>query len=245
VSLTKGDHVDVAEFEACWHEHIRRVTAYAERHVGRDASYDIAASTFLTSQRPRGRHRWIAAIGLCGAVAIGGGAYAGGLVPTIVSERFQQMHDGDDGWPHPIVNERQIADVVLSNGRHARVWLADTTDGQCVIRDMRGEVSRPEGFGVGCALWGGGNKTQDAAPHWQTSPDGPAVVYGEFTRVDTTITSVQVSGPGWTRTFQVEEKAFAGEVPVGADGDLLHFAYLDARGFEIAHRSDTVMIESE
>jgi RNA polymerase sigma-70 factor (ECF subfamily) len=51
VSLTKGDHVDVAEFETCWHAHIRRVTAYAERHVGRDASYDIAASTFLTAWR--------------------------------------------------------------------------------------------------------------------------------------------------------------------------------------------------
>lgn len=54
MSLTEGDHVDVAEFEACWHQHIRRVTAYAERHVGRDASYDIAAATFLTAWRTWG-----------------------------------------------------------------------------------------------------------------------------------------------------------------------------------------------
>lgn len=43
--------MDVAEFEACWHAHLRRVTAYAERHVGRDAAYDVAASTFLTAWR--------------------------------------------------------------------------------------------------------------------------------------------------------------------------------------------------
>jgi RNA polymerase sigma factor (sigma-70 family) len=41
--------VDAEQFQACWHAHIRRVVAYAERHVGRDASYDIAASTFLTA----------------------------------------------------------------------------------------------------------------------------------------------------------------------------------------------------
>ncbi len=43
--------MDAEQFEACWHAHIRRVVAYAERHVGRDASYDIAASTFLTAWR--------------------------------------------------------------------------------------------------------------------------------------------------------------------------------------------------
>lgn len=39
------------EFEACWHAHIRRVVAYAERHVGRDAASDVASSTFLTAWR--------------------------------------------------------------------------------------------------------------------------------------------------------------------------------------------------
>ncbi len=43
--------MDAEQFEACWHAHIRPVVAYAERHVGRDASYDIAASTFLTAWR--------------------------------------------------------------------------------------------------------------------------------------------------------------------------------------------------
>lgn len=43
--------MDADQFEACWHAHIRRVVAYAERHVGRDASYDVASATFLTAWR--------------------------------------------------------------------------------------------------------------------------------------------------------------------------------------------------
>lgn len=38
-------------FERCWHEHARRVTAYAERHVGREASLDVLSATFLTAWR--------------------------------------------------------------------------------------------------------------------------------------------------------------------------------------------------
>lgn len=43
--------MDTAQFEACWHTHIRRIVAYAERHVGRDAACDIGSSTFLTAWR--------------------------------------------------------------------------------------------------------------------------------------------------------------------------------------------------
>lgn len=43
--------MDAEQFEACWHAHIRRVVAYAERHVGRDAAYDVASATFLTAWR--------------------------------------------------------------------------------------------------------------------------------------------------------------------------------------------------
>jgi RNA polymerase sigma-70 factor (ECF subfamily) len=43
--------VDTAQFEACWHTHIRRIVAYAERHVGRDVACDIGSSTFLTAWR--------------------------------------------------------------------------------------------------------------------------------------------------------------------------------------------------
>ena len=43
--------MDTEQFEACWHAHIRRVVAYAERHVGRDAACDVGSSTFLTAWR--------------------------------------------------------------------------------------------------------------------------------------------------------------------------------------------------
>jgi RNA polymerase sigma-70 factor (ECF subfamily) len=41
--------MDRDEFARCWHRHVYRVTAYAERHVGRDAAPDIASATFLTA----------------------------------------------------------------------------------------------------------------------------------------------------------------------------------------------------
>lgn len=41
--------MDREEFEHCWHEHVRRVTAYAERHVGRDAAPDVASAAFLSA----------------------------------------------------------------------------------------------------------------------------------------------------------------------------------------------------
>ena len=41
--------MDRDEFARCWHRHVHRVTAYAERHVGRDAAPDIASAAFLTA----------------------------------------------------------------------------------------------------------------------------------------------------------------------------------------------------
>ena len=43
--------MDTEQFEACWHANIRRIVAYAERHVGRDAASDVASSTFVTAWR--------------------------------------------------------------------------------------------------------------------------------------------------------------------------------------------------
>ncbi len=105
-------------------------------------------NSVLASPASRRQPRWnrVAAFSLCGVIVAGGTAYATGLVPEIVTDRFQQIRDGQDGWPDPIYGERQVADVQLSNGNHARVWYADTTDGQCVIRDMTGAVNRPGGL---------------------------------------------------------------------------------------------------
>lgn len=214
-----------------------------------DAHSRVLLDAVLATPSTRHRPRWIraAAFGLCGVIVAGGAAYGTDLVPEIVSDRFQQIRDGQDGWPHPIHGERQVADVVLSNGDHARVWYADTTGGQCVIRDMTGSVTTPEDFGVGCALWGDGSAEQDPrrGVHWQTSVDGPAVVYGDFRGVTADIARVAVTGPAWTRSFAVQDGAFAGEVPAGADGDLVRFTYLDASGNVVASRVLTVAVESE
>lgn len=206
-------------------------------------------TSVLTSPPPTRKRRWnrVAAFGLCGFVVAGGTAYATGLVPDIVADRFQQIADGEDRWPGSIDNERLVVDIALSNGKRARIWYADITDGRCVIRDMTGTVTRPEDFGVGCARWGYGAEETDPrrGVHWQTSPGGPAVIYGDFVGVTVEVARVQVTGPGWTRTFAVEHDAFGGEVPPGADGDRIRFTYFDAQGAKIATKTWTVGLESE
>ncbi|MFT3874430.1 MAG: hypothetical protein QM714_17595 [Nocardioides sp.] len=218
-------------------------------HLTDEHSLEMLNRVQTTPQRRRKpRWNWVAAFGLCGVIVAGGTAHATGLVPDIVTERFQQLRDGQDGWPYPINGERLVADIPLGNGKHARIWYADTADadGQCVIRDMTGTVTRPEDVGIDCARWNPGEETDPRrGVYWQISPDGPAVVYGEFKGVTADVASVEVTGPGWTRSFPVEETAFGGEVPTGADGDQVRFNYLDARGNTIASRTDTVAIESE
>lgn len=217
-------------------------------HLTAERSHTLLNSVLASPQRRR-KPRWnrVAAFGLCGVIVAGGTAYGTGFVPEIVTDRFQQMRGGGDGWAYPIHGERQVADVPLSNGKHARVWYADTTNGQCVIRDMTGAVTSPEGFGVVCALWGYGSEESDPrrGVHWQTSADGPAVVYGDFKGVTAEVARVDVAGPDWTRSFPVQNRAFAGEVPAGTDGDRIRFTYLDAQGEPIASRVETVGIESE
>ena len=186
------------------------------------------------------------AFGLSGLVIAGGTAYAVGLVPEAVSERFQQITGGDDGWPYPITNERLVADVPMSNGKHARVWMADTTDGQCVIRDMTDRATKPENFGAGCALWCEfGEADLRRGVVWLTSTQGPTVAYGDFTGTNGAVATVEVSGADWSRTFDVAEHAFAGEIPTGSDGDTIRFRYLNAAGKQVASKTTTVFIESE
>src|SRR6476620_10243686 len=52
----------------------------------------------LSSRQRRRKPRWsrVAAVGLCGVIITGGAAYATGLVPHIVTDRFQQIRGGQD-----------------------------------------------------------------------------------------------------------------------------------------------------
>lgn len=216
-------------------------------HLSDEHSQAMLASV-LSSPAPRRKQRGRrgAAFVLSGVIVAGGAAYGTGLVPQIVAERFQQIRGGDDGWPDPIDGERLIADVPLSNGKQARVWRADTTGGQCEIRDMTGDRERPEDFGVGCWRWNPGEATDPRrGVHWQTSADGPAVVYGDFTGVRGAVARVEVTGDDWRRSFAVVDGAFAGEVPAGDPRDEVQFAYVDRHGERIARKTVTVSIESE
>lgn len=193
--------------------------------------------------RRRLRSRLIG-LGLVVTVTAGGAAYAGGLVPHMVTERFDQLHY--DGWPEPIHHERLIATVPLSNGATARVWAADTQDGFCEIRDMSG-ATRPEDLPVGCARWIPHQRSSlQQGIYWQTAPTGPALVYGEFHDTPADVATVEVIGNTWTRALSVtRDHTFAGEVPAGNDGQHIRLRYLDANAHPLGSKTLEVTIESE
>ncbi len=156
--------------------------------------------------RPR---RWwrskLAAFGLVGVVVAGGTAYAGGLVPSIVSERFDQMTAGDDAWPDPIYDVHLLAETTLSDGTPIRIWRAKTTDGACQIADTTGIQERPEDFGVGCAKWNFGEGPGLDGGVLQACDHHPALVYGELRPPWRGIRMVRVKAQGTEPTWQSPE----------------------------------------
>jgi hypothetical protein len=205
----------------------------------------------------RARRRW--GLWLSGAsigvVLAAGGAAAAGLVPDVVSDRFQQIRGDSGGWPDPVTGERLVVDVPLSNGQVARVWHADTVGGGCEIRSMSARVTRPEDMGVGCGRW---NTPDDqlwfdlSGDVWQERPSGPAVAYGDLgwpamPPAARTVTRVRVEGPGWTRLAEVDSRrhTWGLEVPAVAPGDVLRLVYLDAAGRVVATSTVEGTVESE
>lgn len=205
----------------------------------------------------RARRRW--ALWLSGAgvgvVLAAGGATAAGLVPDVVSDRFQQIRGGDDGWPDPVTGERLVVDVPLSNGQVARVWHADTVGGGCEIRTMSAHVTRPEDMGVGCGRWSGADERlwfDLVGDVWEESPTGPAVAYGDLgwaamPPAARTVTRVRIDGPGWTRLADVDarRRTWGLEVPVVAPGDVVRLVYLDAAGSVVVTSEVSGTVESE
>lgn len=213
-----------------------------------DAQSSAMLRTVLADgeRRPSRRRRRLILVGLGGTLAVGGAAWAGGLVPGVVADRFHQMTASEDSWPYPIKNERVIADVTLSSGDRARVWIADTTDGRCEIRDVGPTPNRPEDLAVGCGIWGPGEEhSYRRGVVWQFSPEGPGLAYGEFGGTTMQVAQVRVSGDGWQRTFAVDKLAFAGEVPHSPDGTHLRFTYLSADGGVLGTRGYEVETETE
>jgi hypothetical protein len=197
-------------------------------------------ATRTPTSRPRRRLKYVA-IGAAGVILAGGTAYAGGMVPSIVSERFGQV---EKSWGQPISGERLVVETTLSDGTPIRVWRADTTGGACEIRDTTGTQERPDDFGAGCALWQGPRYFVDVL---QACAGHPALLFGELrpggppaqrVRVETQDRAMMlpVAGP---------RDSFSGEIPAGLAGDRVIIKYLDTRGHVIAGDRREYYVDSD
>lgn len=198
--------------------------------------------------RPR---RWwrskLAAFGLVGVVVAGGTAYAGGLVPSIVSERFDQMTAGDDAWPDPIYDVHLLVETTLSDGTPIRIWRAKTTDGVCQIADTTGIQERPEDFGVGCARWNFGEGPGLDGGVLQACDHHPALVYGELRPPWRGIRVVRVKAQGTEADLAVTgaRHVFFGEIPGGTEGDRIVLQYFDDEGNVLGTQHRTYSVDSD
>jgi hypothetical protein len=182
------------------------------------------------------RRRWkprVAALTLAGAIVVGGTAYAGGLVPHIVSDRFHEITEGSDGWDRPITNERLLVKTTLSDGTPIRIWRADTPGGLCQIADTTGHEKRPGDFGVSCALWNPPERlTPDIAGVLQACAGHPALVFGQLRKpwLDVRSVKAHAGGPDVTIPIDRSTHVFAGEVPASPQGVPMTIDYLDGAG---------------
>lgn len=192
-------------------------------------------------QGTRGRRLKFVAFGAAGIIAAGGAAYAGGLVPSIVSERFGQM---DEGWGQPISGERLVVEATLSDGTPIGVWRADTTGGACEIRDTTGSQEQPEDFGVGCALWQGPRYFVDVM---QACTGHPALLFGELRPDGPRAQTVRVEAAGRQIMLPVTgpRDSFSGEIPPGLEGDRVVIEYLDAQGHVIGADRREYYVDSD
>lgn len=224
-------------------------------HLDELTSSDLLRGVVNTPRRKRRRWSlWVSGVSVAVVLAASGAA-ASGLVPDVVSDRFQQIRGGGDGWPDPITRERLAVEVPLSNGQVARVWHADTVGGGCETRSMSKVINRPEDMGIGCGRWNDPDEQlwfDLGGDVWQESATGPAVAYGDLSwaampPVARTVARVRIDGPGWTRWADVDSRkhTWGLEVPAVSAGEIVRLTYLDATGRTVATSTVEGTTESE
>lgn len=103
----------------------------------------------------RARPRWVVpAVAAAAFAALGGAAYAGGLVPQVVVDR---LGDGPKEEPlHRIGEVEEVFDLVARDGDRVQLFLGrNDAGGECwmVTHDL-GPDDQPEDFGYGCVAAG-------------------------------------------------------------------------------------------
>jgi hypothetical protein len=175
----------------------------------------------ILATRPRRRARALK-IGVGAAVGVAvlsGGAYAGGLIPTAVTERLGQSTD--IGPLGQIGDVREVFDLTTRDGTRVQMFAADNrAGGQCwtVTHDLSSGTD-PEDLGYGCVAGGvtAGPANAVGVVPTDSEHNGPQILFGsdlDGAAMPAGTVDVQVTAEGFTRTVSVDDQGrWAVEMP--------------------------------
>lgn len=173
---------------------------------------DAALSRVLATPRPSShRRRWVVGGVALAAFAVGGGAYAGGLVPSVVAER---LGSGDQEHAiHRIGEVREVFALTTEDGSVVRLFAApNDAGGECWTQpvDLAPDAD-PEDLAFGCAAGPDGaiaGTSADGVGLLAVDSENPAgpILFGHATGgfvLPAGTVEVRITGPGVERTLPV------------------------------------------
>ncbi|WP_244927550.1 hypothetical protein [Nocardioides sp. W7] len=200
---------------------------------------DAALARVLATPRPRPRRRrWVVGGAALATFAVGGGAYAGGLVPSVVVDRLGQ---GDQSEPLMRIGDvREVFSLTTADGSVVQFFVApNEAGGECVaVTHDLDRGTEPGDFGFGCAAGGllgdGTVAGENGVGVLETDSEhpGPPVLFGIIGQHTSTwpvgTTSVRVTGPGFTRSVPATKpEGWALELPSGPAAYLVEMVAAD------------------
>jgi hypothetical protein len=209
--------------------------AWSERELAR-----------ILSDRPAPRRRirrrlLMPVVIVVGLAATAGGAFAAGLVPSVITDR---LNDADSDAIGRVGPSRLLVDLRLSDGTHVQIWRADNAaGGKCeVVTKNLAAGAKPGDFGLTC--WAGPPYVVSSVGilHTEDSDyDDLPVLYGERPDNLAGASSVRVSGPGWAATLAIDKttNGFGIELPPTRQGATFTATYLDVAGHELGTENVT------
>lgn len=200
---------------------------------------DIFASTPRRTPSRSRRRLVVAGATVGGVLAVGGVAYAGGLIPSLVSTELDWIS------PSSVSDVREIATFTAETDGKTRtfeIWRGTNTDGQSCTAVLEAQGDLGPNFGGYC-----GNDPTDA---WfdrttvsyrmgERPPAATYFVYGEPTLPG--VTEVRVFGDGFDHSVAVDPATGGYAVPIpelgrGVSGPFATVEFIDSAGSVVGTR---------
>lgn len=202
----------------------------------------VLATPRLTARR-RPRRRWLVGGAAAAVFAMGGAAYAGGLVPEVVTER---LGSGDQSYAQQRIGEvREVFSLTTDDGHVVHLFAApNDAGGECWAQPYNlAPDAEPDDLAYACSLGPEGSIAGTAGdgvgllPVDSANPAGP-ILFGHrsagFVLPDGVV-DVRVTGPGFDRVLPVDgPEGWAVVLPIRRISTSYNVTFRDGAGRALA-----------